>query len=271
MAITAALGAWADENCDSASMPQLAAMRGVAPDAYDFWLYAPQGYSSDTNRKYPLFIFLHGASCCGSNMNRSLRYGPINAMHYGLKLNAMVIAPQNTGGSWKPARVKAILDWAKQNCRIDADSIYVLGMSLGGYGTMDFVGTYPGEVAAAMALCGGCSLKDVTPLGDVPLWIIHGTADRAVTCQKSKSVVNTLKDAGKDSLLRYEWIPGMNHSQPARYFYCTKTYEWLMSHSLSDNPRRVNREIDITAEDRRSAYRNLGYKPVKYKTVNKIK
>ena len=39
---------------------------------------------------------------------------------------------------------------------------------------------YPDKVAAAMALCSGCSLKDMSGLGTVPLWIMHGTADRIV-------------------------------------------------------------------------------------------
>jgi predicted peptidase len=37
-----------------------------------------------------------------------------------------------------------------------------------------------------MALCGGCSRRDVQPLGRVPLWVMHGTADRAVSVQESK-------------------------------------------------------------------------------------
>lgn len=55
------------------------------------------------------------------------------------------------------------------NYAFDRNRVYVLGMSLGGYGTLDFVGTYPERVAAALALCGGCSLKDQSRLGEAPL------------------------------------------------------------------------------------------------------
>ncbi len=72
---------------------------------------------------------------------------------------------------------------------VDTTRVYVIGMSLGGYGTLDFVGTYPQRVAAAMALCGGSTLKDMSGLADVPFWIQHGTADRAVPVSQSKAVV----------------------------------------------------------------------------------
>jgi predicted peptidase len=105
-------------------------------------------------------------------------------------------------------------------------------MSLGGFGTMDVCGTYPDRIAAGIALCGGTSLKDVSGLGKLPFWIIHGTADRAVPIRQSKEVVEKLQDSHNDSRLRYEWLEGGNHGTPARIFYLKKTYEWLFSHSL---------------------------------------
>ena len=130
-------------------------------------------------------------------------------------------------------------------------------MSLGGYGTMDFAGTYPDKVAAAMALCGGTTLKNVQPMGDVPLWIIHGTADRAVNVNESKKVVGALEKAHHDQRLRYDWWQGANHGAPARMFYHKKTYEWLFSHRLTDPGRPVNRDIDIRQGDLTSVYRDM--------------
>ena len=78
-------------------------------------------------------------------------------------------------------KIDDVVEWTKAHYQVDASRIYVLGMSLGGYGTLDYAGTYPHKVAAAMALCGGCTLRDKQGLGDLPLWIIHGTADKATT------------------------------------------------------------------------------------------
>ena len=172
----------------------------------------------------------------------------------------MVIAPQNPGGSWKPERLNNVLEWVVNNYNVDTTRIYVVGMSLGGYGAMDFVGTYPHKIAAAMALCGGCTLKDVQGLGELPFWILHGTADRAVVVGESKKVVNALKEQGNDNLLRFDWLPGANHGALARIYYLEQTYQWLFSHTLNDNPRRVNRDIVINLDVMSTAYKGLNSK-----------
>ena len=110
---------------------------------------------------------------------------------------------------------------------------------------------------ASIALCGGTSLKDVSGLGKLPFWIIHGTADRAVPIRQSKEVVEKLQDSHNDSRLRYEWLEGGNHGTPARIFYLKKTYEWLFSHSLVDKGRPVNRDINIGMSDIQKAYSDI--------------
>jgi predicted peptidase len=79
-------------------------------------------------------------------------------------------------------------------------------MSLGGYGTLDFAGTYPEKIAAAIALCGGSTLRDYHKLGDLPLWIVHGTADRAVSVKESQKVVAGMQQLGITSRLRFDWM-----------------------------------------------------------------
>jgi predicted peptidase len=142
----------------------------------------------------------------------------------------------------------------------DESRVYVLGMSLGGYGTLDFAGTYPDKIAAAVALCGGSTLKDYRGLGELPLWIVHGTADRAVSVHESQKVVAGMKTLGITSRLRYEWLPGASHGALARYFYTSKTYEWLFQHTLKDPWRPVNTTIDITKTDLSNAYREFQHR-----------
>ena len=205
----------------------------------------------------PVIIFLHGASLCGRNLDRVRRYGPLDAIVKGRDIDALTIVPQNPGGAWSPKKIMDVLDWVKTHYACDTTRVYVLGMSLGGYGTMDVCGTYPDRIAAGMALCGGCSLKDVSGLGKLPFWIIHGTADRAVPVKQSKVVVEKLKEGSNDSRLIYDWWQGANHGTPARVFYLKKTYQWLFSHSLVDKDRPVNRNIDISMGDIRKAYHDV--------------
>lgn len=228
----------------------------VVADSYNFWLHTPEDYTPE--HKFPLVIFLHGRSLCGRDLNMVKRYGVIDAISKGKYVPAVVMAPQNPGGSWNPRKINDIINWIDDNYSIDTTRIYVLGMSLGGYGTMDFVCAYPQRVAAAMALCGGCSRKsNLDGMGDVPMWIMHGTADEKVSIAESKRVVAYLQDIGKTDLLRYDWIAGGSHGILARLFYLQQTYDWLFSHCTAQRPRRVDRTFDITRSDMDHAYDEL--------------
>lgn len=234
----------------------LRAVKNEIPGGYNFWVYTPVDYFY-SQEQTPVIIFLHGASLCGRNLNRVRRYGPLDAIVKGRDIDAITIVPQNPGGAWSPKKIMEVLDWVKTNYPCDTTRIYVLGMSLGGYGTMDVCATYPDRIAAGMALCGGASVKDVSGLGRLPFWIIHGTADRAVPIKQSKVVVEKLQSEGNDTRLRYDWWQGANHGTPARVFYLKKTYEWLFSHSLLDPGRPVNEKIDIDMGDTRRAYSDV--------------
>ncbi|WP_294919098.1 dienelactone hydrolase family protein [uncultured Prevotella sp.] len=231
-------------------------VKGEIPGGYDFWVYTPTDYyySLETT---PVVMFLHGASLCSKDMNRSRRYGPLDAIVSGRQIDALVIVPQNPGGAWKPDKLNDILEWTKKNYAMDSTRVYVLGMSLGGYGTMDFAAAYPDKIAAAMALCGGCSAKDKSGLGRLPLWIIHGTGDRAVPVKQSQIVVKQLQDTNNDKRLRFDWLRGASHGALARILYMRKTYEWLFSHSTADPGRPVRPDITIDNSDLKKAYNDM--------------
>lgn len=224
----------------------LIAYKGKVENGYNFWFYRP----ANEDGPKPVVIFLHGRSLCGHDMNKVRKYGTIDAIEKGREIDAYVMAPQNPGGSWNSEKIMNVLEWVKENNNVDTTRVYVLGMSLGGYGTINLTATYPDKIAAAIALCGGGTKKDYSGLTKVPLWIVHGTADKDVNVRYSDAVVNAMKkfENGTDRL-HYDRVKGMNHSVLARVFYLPECYEWLLSHSLTDE----NREM----------------KPVTYKITNK--
>lgn len=233
---------------------RITAHRGTVSNGYNFWLVEPD----DSLEAKPVIIFLHGASLCGNDLNRVKRYGTLDAVQKGRNLDAYVIAPQNPGGAWKPEKIMNILKWVEDWYNVDYDRVYVLGMSLGGYGTIDFAATYPDDVAAAMAFCGGGSVRDFAPLNNVPLWIVHGTADAAVSISQSDKVVSAMKQADASTpRLIYDRMPGWNHGKPARLFYLAETYDWLFSHSLKDHKRPVKEGFKLTNELLGKAYSSL--------------
>ena len=234
---------------------QLLKCRGFIKDGYDFWLYVPDDYDAATTKK-PVVMFLHGRSLCGTDLEQVRRYGCIDAVSRGRSIDAVVIAPQ-AQGAWDPKKVMDVYDWVKSNYSVDTNRFYVIGMSMGGYGTLDVVATYPEKVAAAMALCGGATVNGLCGLNDVPLWIIHGTADTAVPVDCSEKVVEAMAACGDTSRLIFDRFKGVNHTRLARVFYLQEPYDWLFAHSLNDSLRSLNTDVVITTETLSDAYSDL--------------
>ncbi|MBD5242187.1 MAG: phospholipase [Barnesiella sp.] len=248
--------------CSKLQAQKITAYNDSVPNTYNFWLYTPDRTIDDEIEPKPVIIFLHGASLCGRNLEMVKRYGTIDAIEKGRNIDAYVIAPQNPGGPWNPNKLMQILDWVSDNHNIDYDRVYAIGMSLGGYGTIDLAAAYPDRIAAAIAMCGGSTVSDLSSLNDVPLWIIHGTADRAVSVQQSDKVVAEMRQANTETpRLRYNRVQGMNHSRPARMFYLTESYEWLFRHTLKDENREIAPSFELTDEVLQSAY--IGLKSIK--------
>lgn len=233
---------------------KFSAHRNVVSNGYNFWLSVPDTYDT-LQEKIPVIVFLHGHSLCGNDLNRVRRYGCLDAISMGRDINALIIAPQNPGGPWNAQKVNNVIDWVQARYAMDTNRIYVIGMSMGGYGTFQYVGTYPDRVAAAMAFCGGSNLRDHCGLNKVPLWIIHGTADRAVGVGESQKVVNAMKACGETDLLLFDKFPGINHSQLAKMFYIPETYEWLFSHNKAD--RQINKDVNINVSIMNKAYQDI--------------
>lgn len=271
--------------CAAAALAaDLVSRTAAVKDAYNFWFYIPDSISEwkkapaapadaepadsmvaslvDSIGHFipspkPLIVFLHGASLCGRNLDRVLTYGTIDAIEMGYKPDAYVLAPHNHGGAWSPRRIMNLIRWAQDNYNIDSTRVYAIGMSLGGYGTLDLAAAYPDKIAAAVALCGGATATNLDALNTVPLWIMHGTADRAVAVAQSDRVVTAMRRAqGETPRLIFDRIKGMNHSGLARVLYLPQTYDWLLAHSLLD----VHRPVRDAAYDPSSGILSRAYK-----------
>lgn len=257
---------------------QLYAITNTTANGYNFWLYVPASYKDyrverqqNVEKKLPeslpIVVFLHGRSLSGTDLTKVRKYGTLDALHAGRKINAIVIAPQvKSGDWWRPNRVMSLINWVADNYDVDTSRIYVLGMSLGGYGALDFAAAYPKETAAAMAFCGGSTRKpaDLARLNEVPLWIMHGTADNLVPVSESRRVQKAMKEANSDTpRLRYDEFVGAGHSLYARTFYTGEAYEWLFKHSTNDTMRPVDRTVQIP----HSRLSNQPYRGLKFRSV----
>jgi predicted peptidase len=229
----------------SLAQEKLSAFKNKVEGGYDFWLHEPD-LRTVSNQPIPLILFLHGKSLSGSNLEQVKRYGVLKEVLRRRKLPAYVIAPQCPRGKmWNPERIIKVVDFIQHNYSTDTNRFYVVGMSMGGYGVLHFAGAFSERIAAAVALCGGGKEGDGCKLATIPLWIMHGTSDRAVSYKESEKMVNSIKRVNNGANLKYDFIAGAGHGEMARFFSMDELYSWLFSHSKSNPTLASNDSVFV--------------------------
>ena len=139
-----------------------------------------------------------------------------------------------------PTQVHDFIAYAVANYNVDPARVYLTGLSCGGYGTWEYVGTYgDAQVAAAVPIAGegrpawesaGCAMASV------PVWAFHGALDDLVNPQGSIVPVTGLRSqcgvADQDAGLTV--YPDRDHdSWNITYAQGSPVdiYTWLLDHT----------------------------------------
>jgi predicted peptidase len=121
------------------------------------------------------------------------------------KYPAFVFAPQCPptaswgglpGGQVYDSIVFEAIALLEKEFNIDASRRYVMGESLGGYGSWHFITARPQMFAAAVPICGGGDPSQANTIADIPVWAFHGAKDRSVPVRLSREMIEAMKQAG---------------------------------------------------------------------------
>ena len=115
------------------------------------------------------------------------------------------------------------------NYNIDKNRIYLVGLSMGGYGTFDLISKKPNLFAAAVPICGGANLNILQNSINIPHWIFHGELDRVVPVQESRRAFNFLNE--RNSIHRYTEYKNTYHNSWDNVFDDSEFMNWLFSFS----------------------------------------
>lgn len=202
----------------------------------DYLLYLPKTYLQEKAKKWPVLIFLHGSGERGSDVNRVKIHGPPKQAAAGKDLPFIVVSPQCPKGVWWNPEVQiALLDDIIKTYSVDANRIYLTGLSMGGYGTWTICCKYPNRFAAAVPICGGGNPKVAAKMKALPTWVFHGDKDKAVPLKKSQDMVAAIKKAGGNVKLTV--YPGVGHDSWTQSYDNPALYKWLLSQSRSANQK----------------------------------
>ncbi|MGL1887770.1 MAG: prolyl oligopeptidase family serine peptidase [Reichenbachiella sp.] len=103
-----------------------------------------------------------------------------------------------------------LIDWVIGNYNIDTSRIYLTGLSMGGFGTWEFIGRRPGLFTAAVPMAGYSDPRIVESIKHIPIRIYHGDIDEYNPVEGSRTMYKLLSAAGAD--VTYTEYQGVNHT-----------------------------------------------------------
>lgn len=191
----------------------------VATLASEFVIQLPQSYRNGLS--WPLIVFLHGSGERGNDA--TVLHGQDLLRQ---KLPAIVAAPTCLPPcTWEPDAVANLVRYIASRYDVDPKRIYLVGYSMGGYGTWRTAASHPELFAAIVPISGGGDPNDAKTLAAMPVWAFHGEKDKAVPVAESEHLIEAMHKAGGEPRLTI--LPNEGHGICGTVCYRTDLWEWL--------------------------------------------
>lgn len=203
-----------------------------------YLLYLPASYREETERSWPLVVFLHGSRGRGTDPEKLAKYPVPRLAEAGeLQMPFVVLAPQcPTDREWTAIEaVEPLIDLLSRSYRIDSTRVSLIGQSTGAMGVWRLAARDRGRYAAIAPMFGEGDPGLAAQLADLPVWIYHGERDNVVPIEASEAMVGALRAAGSTAV-RYTRDPDGYHRPPDDEFYA-ELFDWLLTHR---NPGATN-------------------------------
>ncbi len=115
-----------------------------------------------------------------------------------------------TGGGGDLLRVFELLESTGKEYKIDRDRIYVLGHSMGGFGSWNAIWEKPDLFAAAIPSAGALDPRmEPERFKDVPIWAFHGIDDKTVPHGLTQLIFDSMKECGGN--MKFTSMEGVGH------------------------------------------------------------
>ena len=209
---------------------------------FDYIVRTPENF--EKGKKYPVVLGLHGAGGRGRNVQEILVDNPFFTETEKHNLDVVFVAPQCYANTWFDI-FEQLQDFTKfiaQSDFCDPDRLYLMGASMGGYGTWQLAMTMPEYFAAIVPICGGGMYWNAGRLLNVPVWAFHGAKDPTVFCEESKKMVNAVNNCGGnakltiyDDVAHDSWIGAYNSAE---------MFDWLLKQTKKTDGAELKDKYD---------------------------
>jgi predicted esterase len=183
----------------------------------DYFLVKPWNYEKSYNseRRYPLLIYLHGASqvkylknmyslgvgyyiWSNESQNMTAENRKSEADYFRKTYPSFVYIPQESTFTWNITKVIKQIESLKANYRIDTNRIYLHGFSMGGSGSYNLANAYynyNGQLFAGILRFTGATQINLNNaiMNRTSIWVMVGLNDSADSISIIRTAYNSLK------------------------------------------------------------------------------
>jgi predicted peptidase len=200
----------------------------VVPVTIHYLESLPEGYNADEAKRWPLVIFLHGSGERGTDLQKVAKHGPPKLVEAGRAFPFILLSPQCPLNQWYDlAALDLWLDQVVRKYRVDADRIYLTGLSMGGYGTWGWALRSPERFAAIVPVCGGGEPGQGAKLKSLPVWAFHGAKDPTVPVARTEEMIAAIKTAGGEP--RVTIYPEAVHDSWTETYANDEVFTWMLA------------------------------------------
>lgn len=202
-------------------------------------LYVPPEYTHE--RAWPVILFLHGGGERGADGLLPSEVGIGTAIRRHREwFPAIVVIPQCAANDvwWSEAMMSRALrcvEGVSREYHLDAERLYLTGLSMGGAGTWHLGARATQYFAALVPICGfielgpssGLEPRVAQQLRGVPIWVFHGALDDRVPATKSREMVAALRAVGGN--VQYTEYPEGGHNVWDQAYADPALWRWLFA------------------------------------------
>jgi predicted peptidase len=190
----------------------------------------------DTKGKKPLIIFLHGDGEKGTDIEKVKIHGPFKYLKTHA-IDAYVLAPQCPEQElWNAEMLYQLIARIQKENNIDANKIYLTGLSSGGWATWNLALAHPDLFAAIVPISSFVDLiqmDDICKIKAIPTRIYHGLLDDVVPLDYAALIYKNLKTCNPNITLTI--FDDAWHDSWTRVYDNAEIYNWMLSQIKKNN------------------------------------
>jgi hypothetical protein len=214
-------------------------------------IYLPDSYEVKPQKTWPLIVFLIGTGERGHSLSLLTKHGPLRFVLNSQSLPFIIVSPMLEVSpefrSFPEGYLDDLLKEILSEYRVDAQRIYLTGLSMGGEATYRYALHRPELFAAMAPLAGfdpkylpGATLEGFKPftlpwerIKAIPVWAVHGAEDPIVPLSAAQKTVDAIRSAGGQ--VQFTVVEGGGHNIWTDIYSDPVFYVWLLDHSQSSN------------------------------------